>query len=148
MTRSVAHAEAVSGKPELRRGPLVLAPAALAVVGYHDKAVLTPLQFRFIYALAERIEEVVPKTEIYASFWERDRPDPKVLDVTACNLRHALARLSEKAPGHLVTIYGIGYCLTEDPVVEPTRKRAGSSPVHLGLGARLRTLQRGSYATA
>lgn len=148
MTRSVAHAQAFSEKPSLRRGPLELSPLAMSVTGYHNKVRLTPLQFRLIYTLAERIEEVVPKTEVYASFWEHERPDAKVLDVTACHIRQALAKLSEKAPGHLVTIYGIGYCLTEDPVLEPTRKRAGSSPVHLGLLARLKTLQRVSYATA
>lgn len=98
------------GTPAPEQGPLVLDPAAHAVVCEGRRVPLTPTEFRILAALAGRRGEVVRRSSLVAAGW----PDGAIvhentLDSYVGRIRRKLDEAG--VPGRLETARGVGYRL-------------------------------------
>ncbi len=61
--------------------------------------------------------EMVAKEVLYEGICERRHrpPKPKVVDVQICKLRRIIDKLSPNGGNHIITVWGEGYRLSDDP---------------------------------
>lgn len=80
---------------------------------------LTPMEFRLLLLLAERPDQVIPKRELAQALWGHvDRDILRSLEEHTRRLRGKLEGQSSagRPAPQLVTVRGVGYCLTCQPV--------------------------------
>lgn len=109
-----------SSRPQRRRiANLEILPAELQVLVDGRRAGLTVREFELLLLLAERLDSVVQRPEIYTQMWggeikHRDRS----VDVLVRKVRH---KLEQVAPDwrYIHTHFGIGYRFSPEHI-EPT----------------------------
>jgi DNA-binding response OmpR family regulator len=95
----------------LTLGDLSLHPADRSVVLEDRRIALTPREFDILYALAERIDKVVSKEELFEEVWaSKHYGDLNVVEQHVSSLRHKLAEVN--ASSRLETLRHAGYRLT------------------------------------
>lgn len=110
---------ASSSRPQRRRiANLEILPGELQVLADGRRAGLTVREFELLLVLAERLDRVVVRAEIYDLMWggqikHRDRS----VDVLVRKVRHKLGLV---APGwrYIHTHFGIGYRFSPEEVGE------------------------------
>ena len=108
-----------SSRPQRRRlANLEILPAELQVLADGRRAGLTVREFELLLLLAERLDSVVQRPEIYSVMWggeikHRDRS----VDVLVRKVRH---KLEQVAPDwrYIHTHFGIGYRFSPERVAE------------------------------
>jgi len=111
-----------SSRPQRRRiANLEILPAELQVLVDGQRAGLTVREFELLLLLAERLDSVVQRPEIYSLMWggtikHRDRS----VDVLVRKVRH---KLEQVAPDwrYIHTHFGIGYRFSPERVAEGDR---------------------------
>jgi DNA-binding response OmpR family regulator len=81
----------------------------------HDRAELTPTEFRLIYTLAREQSRVLTRDELLQRVWGRRATHrDRTVDVFVRKLREKIDR---RAPAHafIHTPYGVGYKLEAEP---------------------------------
>ncbi len=94
---------------------LVDALSSSAVVGGREVK-LTPTEYRLLRRLAEANGQVVTRQELVDHLWGLDGQsvDPNVLNLYIFSLRKKIERDPHR-PQHILTKWGIGYCLARRP---------------------------------
>jgi two-component system response regulator MtrA len=93
------------------RGNYALDEARLAIVSGREAVLLTPIEFRLLTALIERVGQVVTRVELAEEAWGRvDLASSRTIDAHLRRLRTKLARGPAWAPT-VVVVHGRGYLL-------------------------------------
>ncbi|MCD0484834.1 response regulator transcription factor [Streptacidiphilus sp. ASG 303] len=100
----------------LRAGHLTVDPARHEVRAHNTLVRCTPGEFRLLEMLAERPGQVLSRTQILERLHGADPfITPRTIDVHVMNLRRKIRDVQPDGPHHtpLVTVYGVGYKLTD-----------------------------------
>ena len=108
VNRSPAGASAVR-----RVGPLHVDPSRHEVTMHGRPVECTPGEFAILAAMAEQPDRVFTRAQLleHTSGFDRNSTD-RTIDVHVMNLRRKIES-DPRRPAHLVTVYGVGYKLTE-----------------------------------
>lgn len=118
--RSKGHAAAI-----IRVGPIALNLDTRSI-SVNDKPIhLTGKEYRVIELLALRLGQTITKEMLLDHLYGgMDEPEIKIIDVFVCKVRAKLRKAG--AAGHIRTIWGSGYQMTEEPGQElQTKPPAG-----------------------
>ena len=81
-----------------------------------EEKMLTHLESDMLLILAQKKWQVVPKADLYTGIWGTGvLPKPKIVDVKIHGLRKKLDALRENGGNHIVTDWGVGYHLSDEP---------------------------------
>lgn len=95
--------------PVVTIGGLEIRPAELQVFVHGNRVNFTVREFQTFYALAERCDRVVSRSELYAAVWGGDMPHrDRSVDVFVRKVRRKLAAVSPDRT-YVHTHFGIGY---------------------------------------
>jgi two-component system, OmpR family, response regulator MtrA len=107
-------ARAAAGATTIRQvGPLRVDPSRYEVTVGDRPVDCTPGEFAILAAMVEQPGRVFTRAQLleYTSGFDRNSSD-RTIDVHVMNLRRKIEP-DPRRPSHLVTVYGIGYKLTE-----------------------------------
>jgi DNA-binding response OmpR family regulator len=112
--------DADPGDPDaVAAGPLEIRPAEYQVLAHGRRVNLTVREFELFWALAERPDRVVRRSELYERVWGGPMaPRDRSVDVFVRKLRRKLA-LASPGWGYIHTHFGIGYRFTPEPPMGP-----------------------------
>lgn len=93
---------------------------------------LTGLEARILARLADSIDSTVPKDQLFRDLYQGCLwvPEPKILDVMVCKLRKKLNTFSKRVGDHIITVWGVGYQLSQKPVTMHKSLRARDNADH------------------
>jgi DNA-binding response OmpR family regulator len=97
----------------LRVGRLTIDPARHTVTADEQPVECTPGEFAILAAMAEQPDRVFTRKQLleHTSGIDRDSTD-RTIDTHVMNLRRKIED-DPRQPSHLVTVYGVGYKLTD-----------------------------------
>ncbi len=96
---------------------------------------LGPRQLRLLKALVEHPSDDRSRDALLAEAWDGDG-SPRAVDAAVRTLRRALEQ-DPAAPGHILTVHGVGYRFEPAPAPEPAEGLPGGLDPFFGRGAQL-----------
>ncbi|GHH76759.1 DNA-binding response regulator [Streptomyces sulfonofaciens] len=125
LRRSARTAASREPGPVLSAGPLTVDPARHEAWAYGRRIDCTPGEFRLLEVLAERPGQVFTRGQILERLHGFDRYiTTRTVDVHVMNLRRKIETDPRRARC-LVTVYGVGYKLSDEDAGEPGREQRG-----------------------
>lgn len=89
---------------------LVIDHAGHRVTSYGEEVALTPKEYELLYYLASNYGQVFDRENLLREVWQYEFfGDVRTVDTHIKRLREKLNKVSDKAAGMIVTVWGIGY---------------------------------------